>query len=293
MTGADDKPMRADVRRNRRLILDAAVKLILEIGGEPSRDAVAQRAGVGIATLYRHFPDQQQLLSAVVLDVLDRTITAGEHALDQSATGGEALSQYLHAAIDIGLGAVNIIHPLLDTTIWPNRRAAAQDMLDRLVRVARRDGAVPNDFTVSEITFTAIRFCRPLAIGLETVEERTVAHQQLDTYLDGLAARRGLDEPSAPTDQTRTDAATTTHTSETRPSESARNGQNAPMPDTALPSIGAPATRALASIGVTTLEQVAERNETELLALHGFGPRALRIIHETLGAHGLCFRTLD
>ena len=45
--------MRADALRNRRRLLDAAIGLILELGGEPTRDAVAERAGIGIATLYR------------------------------------------------------------------------------------------------------------------------------------------------------------------------------------------------------------------------------------------------
>ncbi|MEZ5377631.1 MAG: hypothetical protein R2733_14090 [Acidimicrobiales bacterium] len=58
------------------------------------------------------------------------------------------------------------------------------------------------------------------------------------------------------------------------------------MGSTPLPKIGAPATRALASIGVTTLEQVAGRSEQELLALHGFGPRAVRILNEALAARG-------
>jgi len=52
-----------------------------------------------------------------------------------------------------------------------------------------------------------------------------------------------------------------------------------------LPKIGAPATRALASIGVTRLNQLVDHSEDELLALHGFGPRALRILKEALN-HG-------
>src|SRR5690606_16261340 len=55
---SEGRPMRADARKNHRRLLDAAIGLILELGGEPSRDAVADRAGVGIATLYRHFPDR-------------------------------------------------------------------------------------------------------------------------------------------------------------------------------------------------------------------------------------------
>jgi len=49
-------------------------------------------------------------------------------------------------------------------------------------------------------------------------------------------------------------------------------------------AIGGPATRALVGAGITTLAQVAERTEAELLALHGVGPRAIRILKETLAA---------
>ncbi|MCU0260017.1 MAG: hypothetical protein MUE78_03275 [Ilumatobacteraceae bacterium] len=62
------------------------------------------------------------------------------------------------------------------------------------------------------------------------------------------------------------------------------------MPDGDLPKIGAPATRALASIGITRLDHVAGRSQAELLALHGFGPRALRVLDEALAARGQSLR---
>jgi predicted flap endonuclease-1-like 5' DNA nuclease len=62
------------------------------------------------------------------------------------------------------------------------------------------------------------------------------------------------------------------------------------MSEVDLPEIGAPATRALATLGITRLEQVADRSEAELLALHGFGPRALRILNEALQARGQSLR---
>ena len=51
--------------------------------------------------------------------------------------------------------------------------------------------------------------------------------------------------------------------------------------------IARPATRALETIGVTRLTQLTGHTAEELLALHGFGPKALRILRETLGEHGL------
>ena len=74
----------------------------------------------------------------MVLDVLDPTIEHGNVALAESATGGEALRRYMHAAIDNGLGVVNIVYSMLDSVDWPDRRAAAADLLNRLVVAARR-----------------------------------------------------------------------------------------------------------------------------------------------------------
>jgi len=184
----DDAPMRGDAQRNRRRLLDAAVAVTLELGGEPTRDAVARRAGVGIGTLYRHFPDRQALLRAMVLDVLDRTIEHAEKALAEATRGGEALRLYLHAAVDAGLGVVSLVHPMLDNTDWPDQRASAQDLLGQLVEAARRDGVVSAAINARDVALAAIRFCRPLAIGLDAADERAIAHQQLDTYLDGLVA---------------------------------------------------------------------------------------------------------
>jgi AcrR family transcriptional regulator len=186
--GDERRVRRSDARRNRRRLLDAAIALTLECGGEPSREAVAQRAGVGIATLYRHFPDRQSLLRSVALDVLDRTIERGEAALAEAATGGEALRRYLHDAIDHGLGAVNVVHALLDDASWPDRRDAAEHLLQRLVDGARRDGTIDDDTTATDIALATIRFCRPLAIGLGRDAEQAIAHRQLATYLDGLSA---------------------------------------------------------------------------------------------------------
>lgn len=182
--------MRADAARNRRAIVEAAIALVLDVGGEPSRDAVAARAGVGIATLYRHFPDQPQLLRAVAVEVIDRAVEEGRAALEQSSDGGAALRRYLHAAIDAGLGAVNIVHPLLADHDWPDRSIAARDVLDRLVAAAVRDGAIDRNYSPADLALAAIRFSRPLGIGIGPAREREIAHQQLDRYLDGLTRDR-------------------------------------------------------------------------------------------------------
>ena len=59
---------------------------------------------------------------------------------------------------------------------------------------------------------------------------------------------------------------------------------------TSLPAIGRPAATALGLAGITSLEEVAEHTEEELLALHGVGPKAVRILREAMAAGGLAFR---
>lgn len=59
---------------------------------------------------------------------------------------------------------------------------------------------------------------------------------------------------------------------------------------TPLPKIGAPATRALAEIGVSQVEQLASYTEKELLAVHGVGPKAIRILRPVMAELGVTFR---
>jgi predicted flap endonuclease-1-like 5' DNA nuclease len=63
-----------------------------------------------------------------------------------------------------------------------------------------------------------------------------------------------------------------------------------PDPASDLPPIGDPARAALALAGITRLDQVTDVTERQLLALHGVGPKAIRILRETLAARGLAFR---
>jgi predicted flap endonuclease-1-like 5' DNA nuclease len=59
--------------------------------------------------------------------------------------------------------------------------------------------------------------------------------------------------------------------------------------DDAIPRLGAPANRALAEAGYTTLSDVARAGERDLLALHGVGPKAIRLLREAFAERGLTF----
>jgi len=181
--------VRSDARQNRTRILDSAAALILEVGGEPTREALARRAGVGIGTVYRHFPDSQSLLHAVARHVLENTIAAGEQIVASDADGEGAVRRYLHEAIEHRIGTVNIVHPLLDDRDWPDLQARADVVLTTLIDRWHADEMLSTELSVSHIVFATIRFGRPLAIGLTSSEDRAIAHGQLDRYVDGLRSR--------------------------------------------------------------------------------------------------------
>ncbi|HEY6474268.1 MAG TPA: helix-turn-helix domain-containing protein, partial [Acidimicrobiales bacterium] len=70
MTGPEadvvgERPMRADARRNRELLIDAAREVFSAQGAAASMEAIAKAAGVGVGTLYRHFPNRLDLVEAV------------------------------------------------------------------------------------------------------------------------------------------------------------------------------------------------------------------------------------
>ncbi len=84
-------PARADARRNRARVLGAARCAFGAVGLDAGHHEIARRAGVGVGTVYRHFPDRAALLEAVLLDVLGGLQEGAERALaDADAWGAFA-----------------------------------------------------------------------------------------------------------------------------------------------------------------------------------------------------------
>jgi AcrR family transcriptional regulator len=91
------RPMRADARRNYERLLSAAVGAFTEHGADDvSLEEIARRAGVGIGTLYRHFPTRQALLEAVYRDQVE-ALRARADELLATDPPGEALAEWLRA----------------------------------------------------------------------------------------------------------------------------------------------------------------------------------------------------
>jgi AcrR family transcriptional regulator len=96
--GTERRPRRADARRNHDRLLAAAKEVFAEHGADAPLDDVARRAGVGNATMYRHFPTRQELLVAVYSDEVTELCARAEALLTADAPG-DALFEWLHAFI--------------------------------------------------------------------------------------------------------------------------------------------------------------------------------------------------
>jgi AcrR family transcriptional regulator len=93
-------PQRKDVRRNKQLLLDAAAAVFVTSGVDaPVRD-IAARAGVGIGTIYRHFPTRADLIVAVFRHQVETCAAAGPALLASRPTPYDALEEWIDLFVD-------------------------------------------------------------------------------------------------------------------------------------------------------------------------------------------------
>ncbi len=197
--------MRADARRNLEQLLAAARDLVAEKGPGVALEEVAQRAGVGIATLYRRFPDRTALLRGVVLDALERTRAVAERAAEEHDDAFEALAAYLRGALELRVSAV--IPQVLDVLdleepeVAAAREASAR-ATEALVDAAHRAGQLPADVTFADVGMMLVRIARPLPGPMPADLKHDLARRHLELFLRGLrggdGAPGGLGELGGP-----------------------------------------------------------------------------------------------
>lgn len=156
---------RADAVRNRERILVAAREMLVESGVEAPLDEIARRAGVGNATLYRHFPDRAALVHHVVLFVTDRVSAHAERALAEEPDAFAALRRFTHAAADERIGALCPMladdfdreHPELLVS-----RDALEEAVQALLAAGQDSGLVRADIGVGDLMMALSQLSRPL-----------------------------------------------------------------------------------------------------------------------------------
>ncbi len=194
---------RADALRNREQILRAAVDLMVEQGATVPLEMIARRAGVGIATLYRHFPDRMVLLRQVALDILTQSAAAAKQALDEEPDAFTALARYLHDAIDLRIGVVMPMlaeRVLLDDEVVAAREASQQG-LAAVVQAAHDEGSLRPDVGSGDIGLLMIRMTPPLPVAISSEDNHRLSHRHLELVLDGLLRFLAVDSlPGRPLD---------------------------------------------------------------------------------------------
>jgi AcrR family transcriptional regulator len=186
---AQRRPLRADARDNRRRLLEAARDVLIERGPAAPLEEIARRAGTGIATLYRHFPDRRMLIRDVVLGGLQRTVEEARRAAAEEPDPFRALARYMHRTIDVRTAAV--IPALLAEVPFDDQeirraRESGSASLEALIDAAHRAGTLRPDVTSGDIGTLVVRLSRPLPGGFSPETNRSLSHRHLDLLIDGL-----------------------------------------------------------------------------------------------------------
>ena len=186
-TGSADKRPRADARRNRARLLEAAEAAFAAHGASASTQEIAQRAGVGAGTLFRHFPTKEALLEATILVHMQRLATEADarisegdpasaffdfftHAVEQSATKNALIDLLDRRRFDIGAA---------DPALGEGLRQKIAALLSR----AQAAGAVRDDVRLPEVVALLAGASRAME---QVGDDRDLRDRTLGIILDGL-----------------------------------------------------------------------------------------------------------
>lgn len=182
--------LRADARRNHERLLAAARDLFIEQGPDVPLEDIARRAGVGIGTLYRRFPDRASLAHEVVTDALVRTAELAEGLLQQSDDSFAAIAGYVHGVLDLRTPAVIpalLAHLNLDSPEISAARERSAAAIQALITSAQADKTLRTDVTFADVGLMLIRLAQPLPGDLSAELQSELAHRHADLLLDALS----------------------------------------------------------------------------------------------------------
>lgn len=185
----EPRPLRADARRNLEALLRAARDVFAVTGVDAPAKEITDRAGVGIGTLYRHFPRRSDLVAAVLQREIDTCAEAGT-ALAQTYGAGEALSRWLHrfaGLVATKRGLASALHsgdPAFDDlpAYFLDR---LEPVLARLLDSAVTTGAVRADVSARDLLHAIPLLCQPVRGEDLAYNRRMVA-----VLVDGLGTAR-------------------------------------------------------------------------------------------------------
>jgi AcrR family transcriptional regulator len=181
------RPLRADAERNRQRILRAAAEVFTERGLQATLDDVAERAGVGVGTVYRRFPDKEALVEDLFTERLDTLAGFAEQALAEPDpwTG---LATFLENAASVIAGDRGLRQILMFATYGRDRVASARacmlPLVAKLVQRAQDSGDVRADLRPTDIPL--IEFMLGAAAGYAGHVRPDLWRRYLALFLDAL-----------------------------------------------------------------------------------------------------------
>jgi AcrR family transcriptional regulator len=182
----DDAPagMRADARRSRMKLLEAATAAFAEHGADAPLEDIARRAGVGIGTLYRHFPTRLDLQSAVFLSQV-KGVCAEADTLIVDSPAEQAFAAWLRMLLRYMVRKRGLSRALIDTLgkdseLISSCSLAMRETVDRLLKHAQDSGAIRPDVQGLDV----MRLVH--GIGMATEQAPEDADRLLSLMLDGL-----------------------------------------------------------------------------------------------------------
>jgi AcrR family transcriptional regulator len=150
----DQRTLRADARRNRERILSSGRELFARDGPDAQMDEIAAHAGVGIGTVYRHFPTKEALLTAMVrvrFQEFAAIATLAENTVDPRDALETVMRRSAEAVEgDIGFQLAMMGSNELEWEGIEEQKAVLAEVVSRIIRRAASAGAVRDDFTFED-----------------------------------------------------------------------------------------------------------------------------------------------
>ena len=142
--------MRADARRNRELIVRAATRVFMAAGEAVSMEDIARAAGLGVGTLYRHFPDRASLLALISCDVVSRLAARTSEAADSDLPRWDVLLGYVHDAVQEPLAMLKSVPA--DDPVVAGPAARMHAVLVDVIKGAQAEGTLRGDIAPEAVT---------------------------------------------------------------------------------------------------------------------------------------------
>jgi AcrR family transcriptional regulator len=183
---AGERPQRADARRNRERLVTSARQVFAEEGGGASMEAIARQAGVGVGTLYRHFPQRIDIVEAVYLDDVDELVRAAEEAVT-NLEPWPAVVAFLEAFVRYAQRKRTFLNELREAFDKnPELRSLCRERIDDAMELvigrAQRAGVIRTDVGSADL----IQLVMPMCTNASVTEDQST--RLLALILDGLGA---------------------------------------------------------------------------------------------------------